>query len=95
MNIHLHIDRLVLDGLDVPFGSRDVLRAAVEQELTHLISAGGLARSIAGGVALPSAGAPPIVATGAPAHLGRAIAGSVYGAVGDGAPQVTTAKRAR
>ena len=86
MNIHFHIDRLVLDGLDVPFAARDAVRAALEQELTHLFSAGGLARSLAGGIALPSLSAPPIAATGAPAQLGRAIASSVYGAVGGGAP---------
>jgi hypothetical protein len=82
MKVHIHIDRLVLDGLDVPHASRAGLRAAVEQELTRLVAGGGLASELAGGVALPSVRAPQITAAGSPAQLGTSIAGAVYGGVG-------------
>ena len=84
MNVRLHIDRLVLDGIDVGPADRPRLQAAVEQELARLIAAGGISPELAGGVALPSVRAPQI--TLAPdaksAQLGTAIAGAVYGGVG-------------
>lgn len=41
MNIHLHIDRLVLDGIALAPRERARLQAALEQELRRLL-AGGL-----------------------------------------------------
>jgi len=82
MNIRLHIDRLVLEGLDVPSASRAALGAALEQELARLIAAGGLAPWLAGGTAVPSMDAPPIDAPGSPHQLGTAIAGALYAGMG-------------
>ncbi len=42
MNIHLHIDRLVLDGLDIAPHQRHVLQAAVEAELSRLLGESGI-----------------------------------------------------
>jgi hypothetical protein len=39
MNISVHIERLVLDGLFVSHGQRPLLQAAVEAELTRLLTA--------------------------------------------------------
>jgi hypothetical protein len=88
MKVRLHIDRLVLDGFDLPPLSRGELRAALEQELAHLIAAGGIAPTLAQGVALPALGAPQISAPqagGDGAQLGTAIARSLYGGLGGGA----------
>ena len=84
MKVHLHIDRLVIEGLDVPHASRGALQAAVERELAQHIAQGGLARELAGGIAVPSIRAPQIatVASPKPAQLGGAIAAAVYGGVG-------------
>jgi hypothetical protein len=84
MNVRLHIDRLVLDGLDVGEADRPRLQAAIEQELSRLIGAGGISPELAGGVALPSVRAPQIALApdAKPAQLGAAIAGAVYGGVG-------------
>jgi hypothetical protein len=84
MRLHLHIERLVLDGVNVPFASRGAMRAAVEQELARLAGTGAIAPEIAAGVAVPSVRAPQISIerTPAPAPLGRAIAGAVWAAVG-------------
>jgi hypothetical protein len=90
MNIEIHIDQLVLEGVEVRDRSR--LRAAVEAELTRLLAEGGLPPGLAQGAA-PAAsrldsshfipglegGAinlPPGLPDGA---AGRRIAGAVYG----------------
>lgn len=84
MNVRLHIDRLVLDGIDVGAADRPRLQAAIEQELARLIGAGGISPELAGGVALPSVRAPQIALApdAKPAQLGAAIAGAVYGGMG-------------
>lgn len=84
MNVRLHIDRVVIEGIDVRSADRPHLRAAIESELTRLIGNGGIAPDLAGGIAVPRVHAPQIeVARNAkPAQLGNAIAGAVYGGVG-------------
>jgi hypothetical protein len=88
MNVRLHIDRLVLDGIDLAgidiAADRPRLKAAIEQELARLIGAGGISPELAGGVALPSVRAQQIALApdAKPAQLGAAIAGAVYGGVG-------------
>lgn len=84
MNVRLHIDRLVLDGIALGAADRPRLQAAIEQELARLIGTGGLSPEIAGGGALPSLRAPQITlaSDAKPLQLGTAIAGAVYGGVG-------------
>lgn len=84
MNVRLHIERVVIDGIDVRSADRPALRAAIESELARLIGNGGIAPDLAGGIAVPRVQAPGIdVAPDAkPAQLGNAIAGAVYGGVG-------------
>ena len=41
-NIHLHIERLVLDGLPIDRGQGPHVQAAVEAELTRLLTENGL-----------------------------------------------------
>ena len=82
MNVRIHIDRLVIDGLDVPAGSGSTLRTAVERELARLVSTGGLASALTGGIAVPSVKAPEIDGVGTPANIGRAIGRAVYGGIG-------------
>ncbi len=43
MNIHLHIERLVLEGLPVRGNERTLVQAAVAAELTRLLAGEGLA----------------------------------------------------
>lgn len=81
MNVHLHIERLVVEGFDVP---RAALGAAVERELARLVAAGGIAPELAGGVALPSVRVPQVTVPPSPkpAQLGGAVAAAVYRGVG-------------
>ncbi|HET9252855.1 MAG TPA: hypothetical protein VFP58_12150 [Candidatus Eisenbacteria bacterium] len=81
MTIVVHIDRLVLDGLDLAPGMTARLGAAVEAELTQLLTRGELPMGIRTGGAVPSLpGGTISVAPRQPtAPLGRSIARAVHG----------------
>jgi len=85
VNIRLHIEQLVLDGLPLSRHQGALVHAAVEQELGRLLSAGGLSAQIASGGAMPALqGATIRGANGAsPLRLGAQIAGAVRSAIGD------------
>lgn len=71
MNVRLHIDRLVLEGVNV--GAPEI-----EAELARLLADGGLHPALMHGGAVPSLRAPEIAAPSA-----ESIAGAVYGAIGE------------
>lgn len=79
MSIHLHIERLVLEGLEGPPGDAAAIAGAAQRELAALTEARALSLthgfSIHGarGVSLPSDGG--MTAQG----IGQGIARSVYG----------------
>ena len=84
MNVNVHIDRLILDGLSLTSSQGPLVQAAVEAELARLLTAGGLAEGLADGGALPSlrANAIQLTSDGNPHEIGRQIAQSVYGGIG-------------
>ena len=85
MNINLHIERLILDGVELDAGQRRLLHRSVEVELERLLTQGGVAKELAGGGAVPQVSANGIrLAANDPARMGREIAQSVYGGFGDG-----------
>jgi hypothetical protein len=88
MNIELHIERLILDGLTAGPERRAAIQAAVEAELTSLLAAHGLSRELLAGGAVRSLGAGEIVATNqtGAAPLGNQIARAVHGSL-SGQPQ--------
>ena len=53
MNINLHIERLVLDGVAFERGHEPLLRAAIEAELSRLLAADGVAHAMMSGAAVP------------------------------------------
>lgn len=83
MNVNLHIDRLVLDGIDVAPAQRPILQAALEAELGRLIAERGVG-ALASGGAVPSLRADgfQMSGDGNPVQLGQQIARSVYGGIG-------------
>ena len=95
MNINLHIERIVLDGLNVEPRDRRTLQAAVESELARLLAGGGLRSEFTSSGALRSLSAgeihvtPP--ATGA--QLGNQIAQAVHGGIGAPAQNAQTRLR--
>ena len=83
MNINLHIERLVLDGVNIAPGQRHLLQASVETELTRMLTEGGLSPSLAQGTAVPRMSTDGMQWTNNnPAQIGRHIAQSVYRGIG-------------
>jgi hypothetical protein len=81
--IKVHIERLVLEGLPVERRHGPEVQAAVEAELSRLMSEGGLAPELASGGAVPLVRADGIRSIGGnPAQIGRQIAKAVYGGMG-------------
>ena len=82
--IHLHIERVVLDGLDVERRAAPHVQAALEAELGRLLAKGGLQPDLAAGGAVPSlrGGTLEAASGGAPDALGASIAQAVYGGIG-------------
>lgn len=84
MNINLHIERLILDGVDFAPGQQHLLQSIVASELARMLAEGGLSPSLAQGTNLSrvSANGIKINEGGEPAQLGKQIAQSVYGGIG-------------
>ena len=84
MNIYLHIEELVLDGLPVGRQQGPLVQAAVEAELGRLLAAGGLVPELSVGGAVPRLAAGPLSLAphATPAQLGTGIASAVYGGIG-------------
>lgn len=83
MNINLHIERLILDGLPLEARDSATLRAAVEVELARLLTQKADLSNWQTSAATPSAPATVIkLAENSPAQIGRQIAGSIYGVIG-------------
>ena len=84
MNVNLHIERLVLDGLNIGPGQGDQVKVAVEAELTRLLANNSRSYALRSGGALYRGRADGIevVNNESPARLGERIAGAVYGGLG-------------
>ncbi|MCL4705846.1 hypothetical protein KJ068_11830 [bacterium] len=85
MNINLHIERLILDGLPVTRGQSPLVQAVVETELSRLLSERGLASSLQSGGAMPSVrgGGIQLAAKSNPSQIGQQIAQAVYSGIGE------------
>ncbi len=84
MNVSLHIERLVLEGIDLPHAERPLLQEALQAELGRLLAEGGIGGDLAAGVMVPAVRANgfEMSGEGGPVRLGQQIAGSVYGGIG-------------
>jgi hypothetical protein len=84
MNIKLHIERLILDGISPSLGERPLLQTAIEAELTRLLANGGLSDALQSGGALYNVRTAGIQLARdmSPTQLGEQIAGAVYGGIG-------------
>jgi hypothetical protein len=84
MNINLHIERLILEGIEIPSRQHPALQNAVETELARLLVEGGLGSSLAAGEALREVPGGTVQVTGGndPTMFGQQIARAVYGGIG-------------
>ena len=85
MTIHLHIERLVLEGFSLGQSEGAFVHAAVQQELVRLLTQRGMTPWLATGGALPSLMGGTLLAgpATAPATLGVGIAGAVHSGIGE------------
>ena len=81
VNINLHIERLILDGISVEPHKRPVLKATLESELGRLLVQHGIAAGLQSGGAFNAIRTDSIDVgeKNEPSHLGQQIARSVYG----------------
>ena len=84
MNINVHIERLILDGVPIAPSEGRVLQAAVEAEVSRLLGEGGLAAALQSGGALPLVKGHSIqlASDSNPTQLGQQIAQAVYSGIG-------------
>lgn len=83
MNINLHIERLVLEGVDIAPHQRHLLHASFSAELARMFSNESLAPGFAEGFSLAHVSAGGVQLAGNnPTQLGQQIAQSVYGGIG-------------
>jgi hypothetical protein len=85
MHIHVHIERLILDGLPITHHQGALVQAAVEAELGRLLAERGLAPGLQAGGALPSvrADAVQLQAGNTPTQIGQQIGQAVFGGIGE------------
>jgi hypothetical protein len=84
MKINLHIERLVVDGVNIAPGQGHLLQAGIESELARMLTEGGLSPDFTRSLALSrlSTSAVQMPEAGNPKHVGEEIAKSVYGGIG-------------
>jgi hypothetical protein len=83
MNIQLHIEHVVLEGLPVDAARGPAVRAAIEAELGRLLAESGLSGRLERGGTIDHARGADIAAVPGdpPARLGERIGQAVYGGI--------------
>lgn len=83
MSIVIQIDRLVLEGIDLPAGQRSTFQSSVEAELVRLLAAAGVSSDLASGRYVPSMRAGTITLNEPdPARLAVEVARAVFSGIG-------------
>ncbi|MGY6275047.1 hypothetical protein [Methylomonas sp. MgM2] len=85
MNINLHIERLILEDISLTASGRPLLQAAMQTELTRLMTEGGLSSDMQAGGAVYKVRTPGIqfASDTSPTLLGEQIAEAVYRGIGE------------
>jgi hypothetical protein len=82
--IHIHINRLVLEGLPLEARDGPAVRKAFESELARLITMHGLSQELVQGGAFQNVPAKDVVSSDRdPSQIGKEIARTVYWGIGD------------
>ena len=85
MSVHVHIERLIVEGLPVDSGDGTRIGAAVERELARLLKAGGLGCElrVGGSQARVRGGTVTLAARTPPTSLGVGIARAIHEGIGE------------
>lgn len=87
MNVELHIDRLVLEGVQLDRAGERVFRAAFEAELTRLIAERGVSEALSSTTPRVVGPAASFAAARGPGQWGAEVARSVYGGLNTTQPR--------
>jgi hypothetical protein len=84
MNISIHIERLILDGLPLAHRDRSRLQSAIEEELARLLTSGSLVVDLRtpGTLSRLTGGTLELTNNEEPRQLGKQIAQAVYRGIG-------------
>lgn len=83
MNVKLHIERLVLEGISLEGKDAELLRTSATTELSRLLTQGGLDTSLSAGGAFPQLRVRPIqLDGGGPSQIGKELARTLYREMG-------------
>jgi hypothetical protein len=84
VNINIHIERLILEGLPVTAAQAPQVAAAIQTELSRLLAAHGLSPELERGAAVPEVHAAAIrfALANAPERLGQSVAHAVCAGLG-------------
>lgn len=94
MNIDLHIERLILDGLPAAITQGDAIGAAVEAELARLFTSEGLAATDSRAAPRLPAAYIHLISKSNSASLGEQIGGAVYDVLNQATQQTVGRSRA-
>lgn len=83
MNITLHIEHLILDGVDIAPHRREQFRRALGAELGRLLSEGGLAEPLRSGSSFDELSGGRVELSGGATEMGNTVARAVYGGLGE------------
>lgn len=85
MNIQLHIERLILEGLPISTEQGPIVQAALESKLVQLLAARGLSPELSQSVAVPSMRLErtPIQTNHNPVQTGHQIAAALMDGLGN------------
>ncbi len=80
MNINLHIERVVLEGISIEPHQQAEMKIAVESEIVSLLTSNGIGRCIQSrnSFHVVSGGLISIETHNKPFHIGHQIAGAIY-----------------
>jgi hypothetical protein len=92
-SVQLHIERLILEGLPASRAQGPAIGAAMEAELTRLLSVDGLAASASSAEPHLPAGHIHLIPDGGPRSIGQQIGAAVYHGL-NRSNQATTIKKA-
>jgi hypothetical protein len=83
MNVNLHIERIILKGIDLPAHHYALFQQAVQAELSRLFAEGGLQPRLLGGGALRETPGADVTVSAKPdpTDFGRQVARAVYGGI--------------
>ncbi len=92
MNINLHIERLVLEGLPLHRSERGIVEAAVMAELTNLLTTSGTPETWQENIIVPHVNAAEMQLhqPSTPNQIGQQIAQSVYAGFSTGWSEART-----